>query len=96
MTLVIRTYITLTKLFSGSQYERMIDGQDVHLISREQFKNYLLGLVADQEKFLDEQVDKIKPTGDVASVGLYGKSADDRTGINIADPGQMVSHSKRT
>lgn len=78
------------EVMSSGKYERMIDGENVHLMSKEQFKNYLLGLVAEQEKFLDEQVDKIRPTGDVAGVGLYGKSADDRTGIQIADPGQMV------
>jgi len=79
------------EILSSSQYKRVINGEETHLVSREQFKNYLLGLIEQQEKFLDEQVDKIKPTGDVPSVGLTGVVAEKRTGLNIADNNEFVS-----
>ena len=69
------------EIFSGSQYKRFINGEETHLVSREQFKNYLLGLIEQQEKFLDEEVPDIRPKGDVPSVGLTGVVAE-RTGLN--------------
>ena len=60
------------EILSSSQYKRFINGEETHLVSREQFKNYLLGLIEQQEKFLDEEVPDIRPKGDVPSVGLTG------------------------